>query len=108
MKNRFDIIDDLADYYDDPNRKGIGFTGYLESRKSQPRESNLSRLKTSFPDYEEIKEATEITGGDNDYIIIDHKKKTWCWWENGFSPFNTVNKDFPHKHGLLYWAKHRK
>jgi hypothetical protein len=53
-------------------------------------------------------EATEMTGGDNDFIVIDHKKKEYCFWENGFSPFCGSDEDFPQDKDLNYYAKHRR
>lgn len=30
-------------------------------------------------------------GGDHDFIVVDHKDKTWTHGEFGFSPFDHVN-----------------
>ncbi len=46
--------------------------------------------------------ATESTGGDNDFIVIDHLKKEYCFWENGFYPFCGYYRNFPQDEDLEY------
>lgn len=50
--------------------------------------------------------ATYRTGGDNDFLVIDEKRKEYCYWENGFYPF-CYESNFPITHNLKYWAEHR-
>lgn len=51
--------------------------------------------------------ASAQTGGDNDFLVIDHKLKQYCFWENGFWPFCYSEKIFPVSKNLTYWATHR-
>jgi hypothetical protein len=51
--------------------------------------------------------STEITGGDNDLLVIDHGEKKYCFWENGFYPFGGPKKEFPTTKNLKYWANCR-
>lgn len=50
--------------------------------------NRFERFKTAqeiaFLNYEK---SADSTGGDEDFIIVDHVNKQWIFCENGFGPF---------------------
>lgn len=102
MKSRFTIYDPIYNFY---KRNERGPFKDLYNYKNTLLSRYMRRLQKLG--YKHNVSATYMTGGDNDYLVIDHEKKEYCFWENGFYPFCMPPKTFPQKHDLKYWACHR-
>lgn len=103
MKARFTIFNPIRDFYNLKRNKGKTLSdGKSDHLIKQWYADKIARL--SKQGYKENKRA-DVTGGDHDYIVIDHKNQEWCWWENGFYPFG--GSALPTNHTLEYWANHR-
>ncbi len=107
---RYTKYDPILNFY--KRNKGVGYSGLCKAAGYQhDQKSGMNRWFSKYIKrlenlgYRHCKAATEVTGGDNDYLIIDHKKKEFCFWENGFTPF--CGDAFPETHDLKYWANHR-
>jgi hypothetical protein len=50
----------------------------------------------------------DATFGDEDFIVIDRKRKEWCFWENGYLPFSGLESNYPENKTLTYWNRNRK
>ena len=106
MKSRFTILNAVREFYN--NRSNRGKT--LSDGKSDRLIKNWYAYQIDLlfrTGYKENKRA-DVTGGDHDYIVVDHKNKEWCWWENGFWPFcGPFGDEYIKNNTLEYWANHR-
>lgn len=111
-KYRYTIFDSIMNFYN--RKKGdyydlIKEEGYKGVPPTYHRKWDLDKIcELEKAGYKHNVNATERTGGDNDYIVIDHLIKEWCFWENGFYPFTGYYKNFPQNYDLEYWANNRK
>lgn len=101
---RFTTFDPVCNFYNNPRNVGKTLSnGKSDDLIKKWYHNKIGELTKNG--YKENKNA-DVTGGDHDYIIIDHIKKEWCWWENGFWPF--CGESFPTDHTLEYWANRRR
>lgn len=113
-KRRYTIYDPIYNYY---KRNGLlkGYDSLLKEHgykwNSEHRMNNWMVVytnKLNKKGYTHNELCTEQTGGDNDFLVVDHKKKEYGFWENGFWPFASANGIYPLTHDLSYWAEHRR
>lgn len=98
--NRYEIFDAVQIYY----ANGIGQVSQFKDSENKKKVAELEDLGYTHNHY-----VTEATGGDNDYIVIDHQNKEFCFWENGFSPFCfDDSEELNSKENLSYWSDNRK
>jgi hypothetical protein len=113
MKYRYTTFDSILNFYN--KNKNVGYPGLClqEGYKQVPpnyhRKWDLDKIsKLEKLGYTHNIAATECTGGDNDYLVIDHVNKEYCFWENGFYPFIGNYRAFPQDEDLAYWASNRR
>lgn len=96
---RFSQFNPIADFYRKRSNWNKPLSTHLIKKWYDTKIVALKKLGYK----ENIK--ADVTGGDHDYMIVDHQRKEWCWWENGFHPF--CSSPFPTTHTLDYWSSHR-
>ena len=96
--NRYIIFNPIRDFFENnPTGSLQKEDGYKNRKWFTDKISELTNLGYT--------ESYDATGGDHDYLVIDSKRKEWCWWENGFYPF--CSDEIPTNKNLEYWATHR-
>jgi hypothetical protein len=101
---RYEAYDPLGLFYKQ-NKSGYDEFIRLKGSITEQVRKFVTQIK-----YKENIVASDATGGDHDFIILDHKKKEWCWWECGFSPFCQIlnNPKYNIKgFDLEYWTRQR-
>lgn len=110
---RYTVYNPIVNFY--KRNKGVGYPGLSKAKGYQYDKETGTNIwlskyikRLTNLGYTHCKSATQVTGGDNDYLVVDHKEKQFCFWENGFAPFCGRPGSFPETHNLEYWADHRK
>jgi hypothetical protein len=111
---RYETYDPILNFYNEHKNAGYADLRKAEGYQTDP-ETRLHKWlavyikKLEKLGYKHRTAATAVTGGDNDYLVIDHEKKEFCLWKVGFGPFFSylAARDLPQTHDLEYWANHR-
>ena len=111
-KQRYTIYDPIKNFYKRNSGVGVDVLMKQDGYKYNPKRGMNNWFakyvaKLEKKGYTHNMAATLVTGGDKDFLVIDNKKKEYCFWENGFTPLCYEPKEFPVDKDLEYWADNR-